>query len=130
MLSTRKNYKWMFLPIIIALSLIVGLATVLIVSSQNGPHIPPCEAMRPYIEYRGITYFETFDGSLTSVDLGKAITTIGDGANQAKSCMDAGATVYSVKGYPITDRLAVGLMLFEPYRPTPTPSPSASTAQP
>ncbi|HLZ61029.1 MAG TPA: hypothetical protein VKR06_29105 [Ktedonosporobacter sp.] len=132
MSSTRKNNKWLFLPVIITLCAIVGIGAVIVANrvSQNGPHIPPCEAMRPYIEYQGITYFETFDGSLTSADLGKAITTIGDGANQAKSCMDAGATVYSVKGYPITARLAVGLMLFEPYRPTPTPSPSASPAQP
>lgn len=130
MSSTRKNHKWLFFPTIIALTLIVGIAAVLIVSSQNRPHIPPCEAMRPYIEYQGITYFETIDGSLTSADLGKAITTIGDGANQAKSCMDAGATVYSVKGYPITDRLAVGLILFEPYKPTPAPSPPVSTVQP
>ncbi len=126
MLSTRKNNKWLFLPIIIATCLIAGIVAILIMSSQSRAHIPPCEAMRPYIEYQGITYFETFNGSLTSADLGKVVTTTGDGANQAKSCLGAGATVYSVKGYPITGRLAVGLALFEPY----TPSPSASMAQP
>ena len=130
MSSTRKNNPWLFLPIIIALCLIAGIAAVLIVSSQNRPHIPPCEAMQPYIEYQGITYFETFDRSLTSAELGKAVTTTGDGATQAKTCLGAGATVYSVKGYPITARLAVGLTLFEAYTPTPTPSASASSAHP
>jgi len=127
MSSTRKNYKRMYLPIIIALCFIVGVGAVIVVNwaSQNGPHIPPCEAMRPYIEYHGTTYFATADGSLTSSDLGNVVTTIGDGANQAKSCMPSGITVYSVKGYSPTSRLAAdyqGLMLFEPYTPTPTPS--------
>ena len=129
MSSTRKNYIWMYVPIIIALCLIAGITAVAIVSAQNRPHIPPCEAMRPYIEYHGIMYFETSDSSLTSADLGKAVTTIGDGADQAKSCLDSGATVYSVKGYPITERLAVGLTLFEVYTPTPTPSASASSTR-
>jgi len=119
----------MYLPLIIALSFIAGIVIVITVASQNRPHIPPCEAMRPYIEYHGITYFVVSDSNLTSSDLGNVVTTIGDGANQAKSCMSSGATVYSVKGYPITARLAVGLMLFEPYAPTPTPSPSAAPAK-
>jgi hypothetical protein len=124
MSSTRKNYKWMYLPIIIALSLIVSIAIVVTLTSQNRPHIPPCEAMRPYIEYHSTMYFETSASSLTSADLGNSVTTIGDGTNQAKSCLDAGATVYSVKGYPITTHLAVGLTLFEAYTPTPSSSPA------
>lgn len=129
MSSTRKNYKWMFLPIIIALCVIAGAGAVLVASqiSQNGPHIPPCEAMRPYIEYHSTMYFET--SGLSASDLGNVVTTVGDGANQAKSCLGAGATVYSVKGYPITTHLAVGLTLFVAYVPTPAPSPSASVAK-
>ena len=130
MSSTRKNNKWLFLPIIIVLCFIVGIGAVIVANwvSQNGPHIPPCEAMRPYIEYQGVTYFETSE--LSSSNLGNVVTTVGDGANQAKSCLSSGTTVYSVKGYPITARLAVGIMLFEPYSPTPAPSPSASPAKP
>jgi hypothetical protein len=135
MSSTRKNYRWMYLPIIIAVCLIVGIGAVIVSNwtSQNRPHIPPCEAMRPYIEYHGITYFATSASSLASSDLGNAVTTIGDGTNQATSCMPSGTTVYSVKGYSITTRLAVdfgGLRLFEPFTPTPAPSPSASPAKP
>ena len=129
MSSTRKNYKWMFLPIIIAFCFIAGVGAVLVANqiSQNGPHIPPCEAMRPYVEYHSTMYFET--SQLQSSDLGSVVTTIGDGANQAKSCLGAGATVYSVKGYSITTHLAVGLTLFVAYTPTPAPAPSASAAK-
>src|SRR5215469_3793697 len=127
MSSTQKNYKWIYLPTIIALSFIAAIVIIVIVTSQNHPHFPPggCgEARRPSLEYQGITYFQT--ASVTSADLGQAITTIGDGPGQATSlCLRSGATVYSVKGYPITARLAVGLRLFEPYTPTPT---SSSTA--
>jgi|SRR5947209_12406234 len=130
MSSTRKNNKWLFLPIIIALCLIVGIGAVIVANrvSQNGPHIPPCEAMRPYIQYHNLMYYET--SQLQSSDLGNVVTTIGDGANQAKSCLSSGATVYSVKGYPITTHLAVGLTLFVAYTPTPAPSPAASPAKP
>jgi hypothetical protein len=128
--SMRKNFKWLFLsPVAIALGCILAVGIVLYHNSQNNFHIPPCEAMRPYIEYHGTVYFAVSDSSLTSSNLGRAITTIGDGSDQAKSCMPSGITVYSVKGYPSTARLAAdfqGLMLFEPYTPTPTPSPTAS----
>src|SRR5579859_8009773 len=131
MLSMRKNFMWLFLSIAaIVLRLLLAAGIILYHNSQSNFHIPPCEAMRPYIEYHGTTYFATLDGSvLISSDLGNVITTIGDGQGQAKSCMPSGLTVYSVKGYPSTSRLAAyyqGLMLFEPYVPTPTPSPSAS----
>ena len=134
MTSIRKIFKRVFLSIVIVLSVIVGVVILVNVASQHSFHIPPCEAMRPYIEYHGTTYFAVYDGNnLTSSDLGQVITTTGDGANQAKSCMGSGVTVYSVKGYPITNRLAAdfgGLRLFEPYRSTPTPSSSASPAKP
>ena len=132
--STRTIVKWLFLSSIIVLSTFVSVVLLVSWAAQHSFHIPPCEAMRPYIEYHGTTYFATLDGSvLTSSDLGNVITTIGDGQGQAKSCMPSGLTVYSVKGYPSTSRLAAyyqGLMLFEPYVPTPTPSPSASPVQP
>lgn len=131
MLSLRKNFKWLFLSIIaIVLGCLLAVGVIVYHNSQSNFHIPPCEAMRPYIEYHGTTYFAVLDGSvLASSDLGNVITTIGDGADQAKSCMPSGITVYSVKGYPSTSRLAAdfqGLMLFEPYTPTPTPSSTAS----
>lgn len=132
--STRTIFKWLFLSCIIVLSTFVSVVLLVSWAAQHSFHIPPCEAMRPYIEYHGTTYFATLDGSvLTSFDLGNVITTIGDGQGQAKSCMPSGLTVYSVKGYPSTSRLAAyyqGLTLFEPYVPTPTPSPSASPVQP
>ena len=125
----RKPFSWRFLSITVALSFLAGLSIVVWIS-QQGPHFPPCEAMRPYIEYHGTTYFAVPDGTvLTSSDLGHAITTIGDGSDQAKSCLPSGITVYSVKGYPPPSRLAAdfgGLTLFEPSSLTPTPSPSAS----
>ena len=133
MSSTRKNSKGMYVPIIIiAVCFVAGIGALIVVrlSSQSGPRIPPCEAMRPYIEYHGTMYFAT--SQLSSTDLGNEVTTTGDGANQAKSCMPSGTTVYSVKGYPITERLAAnfgGFTLFERYTPTPTPSPSASPAK-
>ena len=129
----RKNFKWLFLSIAIALSTFVIVVLIVNWAAQNSPHLPPCEAMRPYIEYHGTTYFAVLDGSiLTSSDLGKAVTTIGDGADQAKSCMPSGIAVYSVKGYSTSSRLAAdfqGLMMFEAMPPTPTPSPPASTAR-
>ena len=133
MLSMRKNFKWLLLSIAaIVLGLLLAVGIVFYHNSQSNFHIPPCEAMRPYIEYHGTMYFAVLDGSvLASSDLGKPIATIGDGADQARSCIPSG-TVYSVKGYPSTARLAAdfrGLMLFEPYTPTPTPSPSASPAR-
>jgi hypothetical protein len=129
--STRKNFMWPLLSIAaIALGCLLATGIVIYHNSQNNFHMPPCEAMRPYIEYHGTTYFATLDGSvLASSDLGNAITMIGDGSDQATSCMPAGITVYSVKGYPPTSRLAADfqrLMLFEPYSPTPTPSPAVS----
>ena len=126
MSTSRKNFKWRYVPILIAVSLIVGVGTVIIANgaSQNHPRIPPCEAMRPYIEYHNTMYFET--AQLQSSELGNAVTTIGDGANQAKSCLSSGATVYSVKGYPITTHLAVGLTLFVASTPAPAPSASSS----
>src|SRR6202011_4522677 len=95
--STRKNFNWLFLsPIAIALGCILAVGIVLYHNSQNNFHIPPCEAMRPYIEYHGTMYLAVFDGSvLPSSDLGNVITTIGDGSNQAQSCMPAGTLVYS-----------------------------------
>ncbi len=136
MSSMLINFKWLFLSIAaIALGCLLAASIVLYHNSQNNFHIPPCEAMRPYIQYHGTMYFAASDSnSLTSSDLDNAITTIGDGANQATSCMPSGITVYSVKGYSTTSRLAAdfqGLMLFEPYTPTPTPtaSPSISPAK-
>src|SRR5712692_11755295 len=134
MLSMRKNFKWLLLSTAaIVLGCLLAVGIVFYHNSQSNFHIPPCEAMRPYIEYHGTTYFAVLDGSsLTSSDLGNVITTIGDGQGQAKSCMPSGITVYSVKGYPSTTHLAAdfqGLMLFEPYSPTPTPTPSASPAR-
>ncbi len=121
MSSTRKNIKWLLLPAIIALCLIVGVGTVIVANqaSQNHVHLPPCEAMRRYIKYQGIMYFETSD-SVAPSDLGNVVTTIGDKANQAQSCFSPGTAVSRVKGYPITARLAVGFMLFEPNTPTST----------
>jgi hypothetical protein len=129
--SMRINFKWLFLSIAaIALGCVLAAGIVFYHNTQNNFHIPPCEAMRPYIEYHGTMYFAASDSrSLTSSDLGNAITTIGDGSDQATSCMPSGITVYSVKGYSTTSRLAAdfqGLILFEPYSPTPTPSPAAS----
>src|ERR1700738_3249443 len=120
--STRITFKWLFLSIAsIALGCLLAAGIVFYHNSQNNFHIPPCEAMRPYIEYHGTMYFAASDSNgLTSSDLGNAITTIGDGSDQAKSCMPSGITVYSVKGYPSTTRLAAdfqGLMLFEPLSP-------------
>jgi hypothetical protein len=133
MLSMRKNFMWLFLSIAaIVLGCMLAAGIILYHNSQSDFHIPPCEAMRPYIEYHGTMYFAVLDGSvLTSSDLGKAITTIGDGADQARSCIPSG-TVYSVKGYPSTTHLAAdfqGLMLFETMPPTSTPSPSTSPAR-
>jgi hypothetical protein len=126
MSSTRKNNKWLFLPAIIALCLIVGVGTVIVANraSQNHVHLPPCEAMRPYIKYQGIMYFETSDNSIAPSDVGNLVTTIGDKANQAQSCFSFGTAVFRVKGYPITARLAVGFMLFEPNTITPTTLPA------
>src|ERR1700719_1021323 len=122
MQSTRKNFNWLFLSIAaIALGCVLAAGIVFYHNSQNNFHMPPCEAMRPYIEYDGTMYFAVLDGSvLASSDLGQAITTIGDGSDQARSCIPSGITVYSVKGYPSTARLAAdfqGLMLFEPSSP-------------
>src|ERR1700730_3858394 len=119
MLTMRKNFMWLLLAIAaIALGCLLAVGIVFYHNSQSNFHIPPCEAMRPYIEYQGTTYLAVLDGSvLASSELGNAITTIGDGTDQAKSCMPSGITVYSVKGYPFTSRLAAdfqGLMLFEP----------------
>ena len=132
--TMRINFKWLFLSIAaIALGCLLAVGTVLYHNSQINFHIPSCEAMRPYIEYHGTMYFAVSDGNgLTSSDLGNAITMIGDGSDQAKSCMPSGITVYSVKGYPSTSRLAAdfqGLMLFEPLLSTPTPSASPSPAK-
>ena len=126
MLSMRKNFKWLLLSFAaIALGCLLAVGIVFYHNSQSNFHIAPCEAMRQYIEYHGTTYFAALDGStLASSDLGKAVTTIGDGAEQAKSCMPSGIAVYSVKGYSTSSRLAAdfqGLMLFEPYSPTPSP---------
>jgi hypothetical protein len=134
MLSMRKNLKWLFLSIAaIVLGCLLAAGIVFYHNSQNNFHIPPCEAMRPYIQYHGTMYFAVLDGgSFTSSDLGNAITTIGDGLDQAQSCMSSGTTVYTVKGYPATSRLAAyfqGPMLFETIPPTPTPSPSVSPAK-
>src|SRR5712692_2802558 len=107
MLSMRKNFKWLLLSTAaIVLGCLLAVGIVFYHNSQSNFHIPPCEAMRPYIQYHGTLYFAAFDGGLTSSDLGKAITTIGDGADQAKSCIPSGTTVYSVKGYPSTSHLA------------------------
>ena len=134
MLTMRKNFMWLLLAIAaIALGCLLAVGVIFYHNSQSNFHIPPCEAMRPYIEYHGTTYLAVLDGSvLASSELGNAITTIGDGTDQAKSCMPSGITVYSVKGYPSTSRLAAdfqGLMLFEPLLPTPTPSASPSPAK-
>lgn len=142
----QKNFKWLCLVIIIVLGLVGGIVFLLNRASQNNFHLPPssqnnfhlplfppCEAMRPYIEYHGTMYFAVLDGKLLSPsDLGPVITTIGDSSNQAKSCMPSGITVYSVKGYTPASGLAAdfeGLMLFEPASPTPTPSASPTTHQ-
>ena len=135
MLSMRKNFMWPLLSIsAVVLGLLLAVGIIFNYNSQSNFHIPPCEAMRPYIEYHGTTYLAVLDWSvLASSDLGQAITTIGDGADQAKSCMPSGLAVYSVKGYPSTSRLAAdfqGLMLFEPYSPTPSPSPPVSPVRP
>ena len=93
------------------------------------PHIVPCEAMRPYVQYQGIYYYSTA-ANLNSSDLGNVVTTVGDGATHATSCLlDAGTPLYSIKGYPTTSRLASSsngqITLFE--APASTPSPTAPT---
>ncbi len=130
MSSMQKILRWLFL--FIALGFLLGVVIFYWVT-QSGPRIPPCEAMRPYIQYHGTTYLAV-SGSVTSSDLGSTITTIGDGADQAKSCMPSGTSVYSVRGYPSASRLAAdfgGLRLFEAVSPTSTstPSPSASATR-
>lgn len=120
-----SSLKWV-LPGVIGLGLLGSLALVEFLSSQNQVHIPPCEAMRPYLLYHGTYYFEQFGADLPSSDRGNLVTTIGDGASQAQSCLGAGAAVYSVKGRPITTDLALetgnGLLLFEASSVTPTPT--------
>lgn len=120
-----SSLKWV-LPGVIGLGLLGSLALVEFLSSQNQVHIPPCEAMRPYLLYHGTYYFEQFGADLPSSDRGNLVTTIGDGASQAQSCLGAGAAVYSVKGRPIAADLALetgnGLLLFEASSVTPTPT--------
>lgn len=79
-----------------------------------------CEAMPFYVQYKGISYYAVYAYSgraLRESDLGSAITTVGNGQNQATSCqLDAGTQVYTVKGYQPTFRLAAhynGITLFE-----------------
>ena len=97
--------------------------------SHTPTHIPPCEAMRPYLHYQGRYYYETAGALLPSSDRGAPVTTIGDGPSQAASCLGAGATVYSVQGRTVTTDLALesgdGLQLFEVPALTPTPTPTA-----
>jgi hypothetical protein len=123
MSSMQKMLKWI-LP---ALALVILLAAVFFIhqASQRKSYFPPCEAMRPYIEYHDTVYVAT--SKLASSDLGSAITTIGTGKDQAQSCMPEGITVYTVKGSPSTTHLAAhfqGLTLFEAVHPTPAPSAS------
>lgn len=131
--TMRINFKWLFLSIAaIVLGCLLAIGIIFYHNSQTNFHTPPCEAMRPYIQYHGTYYFATFDSNLTTSDLGNAITTIGDGSDQATSCIPSGTTVYSVKGYSPTSRLAAdfqGLMLFEPLSPTPTPTVSPAKWQ-
>lgn len=121
--------KWL-LPGVIGLGLLGGLVLVSNLVEWNQPRIPPCEAMRPYLRYHGTYYYEMAGADLPSADRGNFVTTIGDGASQAQSCLVVGTTVYSVKGRPITTDLALdagdGLVLFEV--PSAAPSSTASTS--
>lgn len=121
--------KWL-LPGVIGLGLLGSLVLVSYLGGLNQPHIPPCEAMRPYLLYHGTYYYEQFGADLPSSERGNLVTTIGDGATQAQSCLAAGAAVYSVKGRPITTDLALdrgdGLVLFEV--PSAAPTPTAPTS--
>jgi hypothetical protein len=121
--------KWL-LPGVIGLGLLGGLVLVSYLRGLNHPHIPPCEAMRPYLLYHGTYYYEIAAVDLPSSDRGSIVTTIGDGPSQAHSCLDAGPVVYSVKGRPSTTDLALdsgdGLVLFEV--PSAAPSPTAPTS--
>jgi hypothetical protein len=90
------------------------------------PHIVPCEAMRPYVQYQGIYYYST-TANLKNSDLGNVVTAVGDGATHATSCLlDAGTPLYSIKGYPTTSRLASSsngqITLFEALTSTPSPT--------
>jgi hypothetical protein len=113
---------------VILLGLLGGIALVVFLSAQNQRHIPPCEAMRPYLLYHGTYYFEQPGADLPSSDRGDLVTTIGSGKSQVQSCLAAGTAVYSVKGRPIATDLALdngdGLLLFEVPAATPTPSAS------
>ncbi len=123
------SVKWWLFGVI-TLGLLGGIALVVFLSSQNQRHIPPCEAMRPYLLYHGTYYFEQFGANLPSSDRGDLVTTIGDGASQAQSCLASGTAVYSVKDRPIATDLALDngdrLLLFE--ADSATPIPTATTA--
>lgn len=124
-----SSLKWL-LPGVIGLGLLGGLVLVSYLVALNQPPIPRCEAMRPYLLYHGTYYYEMAGADLPFSDRGDLVTTIGDGASQAQSCLAAGAAVYSVKGRPITTDLALeagnGLLLFE--APSATPTPTITTA--
>jgi hypothetical protein len=121
--------KWL-LPGVIGLALLGGLVLVSYLGTLNQPRIPPCEAMRPYLLYHGTYYYEMAGADLPSSERGNLVTTIGDGATQAQSCLAAGTAVYNVKGRPITTDLALdsgnGLVLFE--IPSAAPTPTAPTS--
>ncbi len=78
--------------------------------SACGPTVFHCEAMPFYIQYKSISYYAVYTDTsraLQESDLGSAITTVGDGQNQATSCqLDPGTQVYTVKGYQSAFRLA------------------------
>lgn len=120
--------KWL-LPGVIGLGLLGGIVMVSNLVEWTQPRIPPCEAMRPYLRFHGTYYYEMAGADLPFSDRGNFVTTIGDGASQAQSCLTVGTTVYGVKGRPITTDLALdrgdGLVLFEvPSAATPLASKS------
>jgi hypothetical protein len=124
MLSMLKKLSCLFLFLIFPVLLFSACSLI-----PTPPPIVHCEAMRPYVQYQGIYYYSTAT-NLKNSDLGNVVTTVGDGATHATSCLlDPGTPLYSIKGYPTTSRLASSsdgqITLFEVITLNPSPTISA-----
>lgn len=124
MLSILKKPSYLF-PFLIFPVLLFSACSLI----PTSPPIVHCEAMRQYVQYQGIYYYSSAI-NLKNSDLGNVVTTVGEGTSHATSCLlDPGTPLYSIKGYPITSRLASSshgqITLF--VAPASAPSPTASS---
>jgi len=131
-LSMQQNVKWLLLSLGLLLIVVLGIILTFRVMPKKAV-IPPCEAMRPSLHFRGTTYFAVTGKTLQSSDLGGVVATVGDGPEQAQSCMPVGTPIYAVKGASTASRLAAnfnGILLFEPPSPTGVGRPPCEAMRP